>query len=235
MNKTTNIDKKNTPAMFDNIAETYDKLNHILSFGLDVRWRRKFVSYLNIRQYCTVADVASGTGDLLVSLQKLKAKSYYAIDPSENMLNIAKTKVLAAKYITATAEYLPLASESIDLITVSFGIRNFESLNQSFSEFYRVLKTGGIVSIMEFSKPKFFLFSWGFIIYLKIYLPIMGRIISKDKSAYKYLQSSIFDFAENVDVFEVLETSNLNKLSEKKLLFGAVKIYTCTKNGGNVS
>ncbi len=229
MNKTTKIDKKNSPAMFDNIAKTYDKLNHILSFGLDVRWRRKFVSYLNIRHYETVADIASGTGDLLVNLQKLNASKYYAIDPSKNMLNIAKTKVPSAKHIVATAESLPLLDESIDLITVSFGIRNFESLNQSFSEFYRVLKTGGIVSIMEFSKPKFFLFSWGFTIYLKIFLPFMGKMVSKNKSAYKYLQSSIFDFAESVNVFEVLLKCNLTKLSENKLLFGAVKIYTCIK------
>jgi len=215
--------------MFDNIAKTYDKLNHILSFGLDVRWRRKFVTYLNTRHYETVVDIASGTGDLLVNLQKLNASNYYAIDPSENMLNIAKTKVPSAKFIVAGAELLPLVNESVDLITVSFGIRNFVSLEKSFSEFYRLLKTNGIVSIMEFSKPKFFLFKWGFTIYLKIFLPFIGKMVSKDKSAYKYLQASIFDFAENVDVFQILSKCNLSKLSENKLLFGAVKIYTCKK------
>lgn len=223
------LDKKETPAMFDNIASTYDRLNHILSFGLDKRWRKIFVKKLNFRDYKVIADIASGTGDLLINLQDLNANNYYAIDPAKNMLDIAKQKVPNAKFIVSSAESLPIKDESCDLITVSFGIRNFTSLDKAFSEFHRVLRKGGIVSIMEFSQPKFFLFRWGFIIYLKIFLPLIGRIVSKDKSAYQYLQSSIFDFAKNIDVFKFLETQNLHKINQTKFLFGAVKVYTCEK------
>jgi demethylmenaquinone methyltransferase/2-methoxy-6-polyprenyl-1,4-benzoquinol methylase len=229
MHKKTEISKKETPAMFDNIADTYDKLNHILSFGLDKKWRRKFVQKLQFREYKTIADIACGTGDLLVELQNLNAKKYYAIDPAANMLEIAKIKLPKADYIISTAETIPLESESCDLITVSFGIRNFSSLSKSFNEFYRILKPNGIVSIMEFSQPKFFLFKWGFVIYLKLFLPIIGRIISKDKSAYKYLQSSIFDFAKNVDVIQELENQNFTKLNQTNLLFGSVRIYSVVK------
>ena len=230
MHKRQEISKEDTPAMFDNIAETYDKLNHILSFGLDKKWRRKFVQKLKFREYNTVTDIACGTGDLLVELQNLNARKYYAIDPAANMLEIAKTKLPNAEFIVSTAEDIPLQANSCDLITVSFGIRNFSSLSKSFNEFYRILKPNGIVSIMEFSQPKFFLFKWGFIVYLKLFLPIIGRIISKDKSAYKYLQSSIFDFAKNVDVFKELEKQNFTKINQTNLLFGSVKIYSVEKS-----
>ncbi len=223
------LNKKETPAMFDNIAGTYDKLNHVLSFGLDKRWRKIFVKRLSFRKYKTIVDIASGTGDLLKNLQSLNANRYYAIDPASNMLKIAESKVPIAKFIVSAAESLPLENESCDLITVSFGIRNFTSLENGFSEFYRVLRSEGIVSIMEFSQPRFFLFRWGFIIYLKVFLPIIGHMISRDKSAYKYLQTSIFDFAKNINVFDELEKQGLKKLNKKNLLFGAVKIYTSKK------
>ncbi|MBN2778702.1 MAG: bifunctional demethylmenaquinone methyltransferase/2-methoxy-6-polyprenyl-1,4-benzoquinol methylase UbiE, partial [Bacteroidales bacterium] len=214
MHKETEISKKDTPAMFDNIAETYDKLNHILSFGLDRVWRRKFVQKLKFREYETIVDIACGTGDLLVELQNLNAKKHFAIDPAENMLEIAKTKLPNVEFIVSTAENIPLQENSCNLITVSFGIRNFSSLIESFNEFYRILKPNGIVSIMEFSQPKFFLFKWGFIIYLKLFLPIIGKMVSKDKSAYKYLQSSIFDFAKNIDVFKELENQNFTRINQ---------------------
>jgi demethylmenaquinone methyltransferase/2-methoxy-6-polyprenyl-1,4-benzoquinol methylase len=223
------LNKQETPAMFDNIAGTYDKLNHVLSFGLDKRWRKIFVKRLSFRNYNTIIDIASGTGDLLKNLQALNANKYYAIDPASNMLKIAESKVPTAKFIVSTAESLPLENESCDLITVSFGIRNFASLENGFSEFYRVLRSEGIISIMEFSRPRFFLFRWGFIIYLKVFLPIIGRMVSRDKSAYKYLKTSIFDFAKNINVFDELEKQGLKKLNKKNLLFGAVKIYTSKK------
>lgn len=220
------IKKENTPAMFDEIATTYDSLNHILSFGLDKKWRKKFIKNLPEQKYGTIADIASGTGDLLVNLQVLNAGKYYALDPAENMLDIAKDKVPNAEFIVCTAENIPLPDSSCDLVTVSFGIRNFADLNTSFAEIHRILKPNGIISIMEFSQPRFFLFRFGFIIHLKLVLPIVGRIISKNKSAYKYLQSSIFDFAKNVDVFKLLANNNLKKINEKRMLFGAVRVYT---------
>lgn len=225
-----NIEKKDTPEMFDNIAGTYDKLNHILSFGLDKRWRRVFVRNLPLKKYKTVVDIASGTGDLLVSLQELNAENYIAIDPAERMLKIAMPKVPNAEFINSTAENLPLHTESTDLVCISFGIRNFANLGKAFNEIHRILRPEGIISIMEFSQPKLFLFKWGFIIHLKVFLPIIGRMVSKDKSAYKYLQSSIFDFSEKVDVFKILKENSLEKVKEKNLLFGSVRIYTAKKH-----
>ncbi|MDD3686002.1 MAG: class I SAM-dependent methyltransferase, partial [Bacteroidales bacterium] len=131
--------KENTPQMFDGIAVTYDKLNHRLSFSMDKNWRRKFVKILSFRKYETIVDVASGTGDLLVNLQKLNATKYIAVDPSPNMLEIAKTKVADAQFIVSGAESMPLADQYADLITVSFGIRNFVSPDEGLKEFYRVL------------------------------------------------------------------------------------------------
>ncbi len=215
--------------MFDNIAGTYDRLNHILSFGMDKSWRKIFIKNLPEKKYKTIVDIASGTGDLLVNLQDLKAENYIAIDPAEKMLKIAMPKVPNAEFIVSPAENIPLQSESTDLVSISFGIRNFENLDKSFREIHRILRPDGIVSIMEFSQPKFFLFRWGFIIHLKIFLPLVGRVVSKDKSAYKYLQTSIFDFAENIDVFMLLQKNNLEKVNERKLLFGSVKIYTSRK------
>ncbi|PLX09079.1 MAG: bifunctional demethylmenaquinone methyltransferase/2-methoxy-6-polyprenyl-1,4-benzoquinol methylase UbiE [Marinilabiliales bacterium] len=223
------IAKKDTPKMFDGIAGTYDKLNHILSFGMDKRWRRVFVKNIAFQEYRNIADIASGTGDLLVELQKLSSKKYYAVDPAAKMLEIAKSKLPHAEFIVSGAESLPLDENSIDLITVSFGIRNFADLGQSFSEFYRVLNTGGIVSIMEFARPKFFLFRWGHRLYLRLFLPIIGRLVSRDKKAYKYLQASIFDFAKNVDVIQLLEAKGFTKRNVKKLLLGSVNIYTVVK------
>ncbi len=224
------LNKNETPAMFDNIANTYDRLNHILSFGLDKKWRYTFVNMLRFKNYHTIVDIASGTGDLLLKLQSLNATKYYAIDPAKNMLKIAKSKVPNAEFCISCAETLPIANNSCDLITVSFGIRNFNSINNAFSEFNRVLIDNGIVSIMEFSQPKFFLFNWGFLIYLKIFLPIIGQIISKDKTAYRYLQRSIIDFVNKVNVFDELKKHGLYKIKQKKLLFGTVIIYTVQKH-----
>jgi demethylmenaquinone methyltransferase/2-methoxy-6-polyprenyl-1,4-benzoquinol methylase len=223
------IKKENTPAMFDEIANTYDSLNHILSFGLDKKWRKKFIKNLPAKKYETIVDIASGTGDLLVNLQTLNATNYFALDPAENMLNIAKIKVPNANFIICNAEKIPLPDNSCNLVTISFGIRNFSNLDAAFAEIHRILRTDGIVSIMEFSQPRFFLFRFGFIIYLKLILPIVGRIVSNNKSAYKYLQSSIFDFAKNVDVFKLLEANKLTKINEKRMLFGVVRIYVSGK------
>lgn len=223
------LNKRETPEMFDNIAGTYDRLNHLLSFGLDKRWRRVFVSNIAFREYETITDIASGTGDLLLELQKLNANKYHSVDPASKMLEIAKTKVENAEFIISTAEDLPIKDNSTDLITVSFGIRNFSSLEKSFTEFYRILKPEGIVSIMEFSQPNFFLFRWGFKLHLKIFLPLLGRIISKDKTAYKYLRASILDFSKKTDVHKELTDCGFKKMKTKSLLLGSVKIYTVKK------
>lgn len=219
------IHKENTPQMFDGIAATYDKLNHRLSFSMDKNWRRKFVKILSFRKYDTIVDVASGTGDLLVNLQKLNATNYIAVDPSPNMLDIAKIKVSGAQYIVSGAESLPLADQSADLITVSFGIRNFVSPDEALKEFYRVLKPNGITSIMEFSVPRFFIFRWGFKLYIFTVIPIWGKILSGDKKAYKYLAQSIVNFAQTTDITQKLKSAGFTAVKTHNLMLGSVRIY----------
>lgn len=221
--------KSETPKMFDEIAGSYDSMNHILSFGLDRRWRKKFVKNLSYRKYNVIADIASGTGDLLTELKKLGADKYYAVDPSRKMLAIADSKICDADFINAFAEELPFEDNSIDLVTIAFGIRNFSDLQKAFSEIHRILKENGVLSIMEFSLPNFFLFRWGFLIYIKFFMPLIIKLLSKDENAYAYLKNSIIDFNENVDVFELLKLNDFKNISLKKMAFGAVNIYTCTK------
>ncbi|MDR2010775.1 MAG: ubiquinone/menaquinone biosynthesis methyltransferase [Bacteroidales bacterium] len=227
------IKKDQTPLIFDKIYESYDQMNHIISLGLDKRWRKKFVKLLKNRDYDVVIDLASGTGDLLVELAALNAKHYYAIDPSVKMLTLAETKFYCADFINASAESMPFNNNSVDLITISFGIRNFPDMKKAFDEMYRILNNNGIVSIMEFSIPEFFLFRWGFLIYLKAIIPLLVTIFRKNKQAYKYLQESILDFGRNIKVTELLEESGFIITKKKKLTLGVVSIYSCKKINNN--
>jgi len=223
------MQKENTPQMFDAIAQTYDKLNHRLSFNLDKVWRRKFVKFVSDRNYDVVLDVASGTGDLLLELQKLKSQKYIALDPSKNMLEIAKAKVPTAEFLISKAEQISLQDDSVQLITVAFGVRNFASIDEAFKEFYRISQKNACLAIMEFALPKNFLCRFGFKLYLNLIIPFYGRIISKNKQAYKYLSKSIVDFARNVDLTCKLEQAGFSDIKVKNLLCGAVKIYKAKK------
>jgi len=221
-----NTERKSIPEMFDNIADNYDRLNHRLSFGLDKKWRRNFVKHLSGKKYKSIADIACGTGDVLVALKKLNAEKYYAIDPSEKMLAYARQKSPDSEFVISGAEEIPLPDNSVDLITVVFGIRNFDDLEKSINEFYRILNSGGNVSIMEFSLPDFFIFRWGFLLYLKLLVPLSGKLPTEQKKAYKYLSKSIVDFARNTDVVALFETQGFTKIKIHKLMLGSVVIYT---------
>jgi len=221
--------KNYIPEMFDKIADDYDRLNHRLSFGSDKKWRRKFVSLLSDKKYDTIADIACGTGDVLMELQKLNAGKYYAIDPSERMLKYAKQKKINAEFVISSAEDIPLPDKSVDLITVVFGIRNFADLSKSTEEIYRVLRKGGIISIMEFSIPKFLLFRWGFLLYLKLLVPLCGNLLPEQKKAYIYLSESIVKFARSTDIKSSFETSGFSKSGISKLMLGSVSIYSFEK------
>jgi demethylmenaquinone methyltransferase / 2-methoxy-6-polyprenyl-1,4-benzoquinol methylase len=234
--------KKDTPEMFNQIADDYDRLNHLLSFGLDRKWRRKFVKNLShsvkglqvqdiIKEesLLTIIDIACGTGDLSNELLQIKGKKHYALDPSEKMLSIAKSKLKQHEFILATAEAIPLPDKSVDIITVAFGIRNFENLSIAFSEFYRILKPNGVVSIMEFSVPRNLFIKFGFLLYLRTIIPVIGKIFAKNRQAYQYLSRSIVDFAKNTEVFKNLESNGFKKLNQRSLVLGGVRIYTVVK------
>jgi demethylmenaquinone methyltransferase/2-methoxy-6-polyprenyl-1,4-benzoquinol methylase len=146
------------------------------------------------------------------------------------MLAIAETKFCRLNSINAFAENLPFADNFVDLVAISFGVRNFSNLEKSFKEIYRILKNKGVISIMEFSIPKFFLLRWGFFFYLKCLMPLLVLTFSKNKQEYKYLQESIIDFGKNTDVIQLLQKNNFTIINKEKMAFGAVSIYTCRKN-----
>lgn len=229
--KTYVLTKELTPLMFNEIAEEYDRLDRKLSFGLDLAWRKKLAQYLKNtnKNFEIVTDIAAGTGDMLAELKRLYAKKYVAIDPSVNMLNIAKTKVPDADFIIARAEQLPLPENFTDLITVAFGIRNFSDINRAFDEFYRILKPGGKLAIMEFSVPKNIIPALGFKFYVKYVIPILGYIHSGNYQAYKYLAESIFDFSKRYDIVNMLSKNNFRDIKVRNFIFGGVKIYCCSK------
>lgn len=223
--------KELTPKMFNEIAEDYDKLDHKLSFGLDNRWRKYLVKYLkNYKEnYEIIIDIASGTGDLLLQLKNLKAHKLIAIDPSNKMLNIAKTKVPDADFIVASAENLPIPDNYTDLITVAFGIRNFANLNKALNEFKRILKENGKIAIMEFAVPDNLLPAIGFKIYVKYFIPIIGYLHTGNYIAYKYLSESIFEFSNTTNVTQMLIDNGFKNIKQKKFIFGGVRIYCANK------
>jgi len=219
-------------AMFDDIAQTYDLANRVLSFGIDKRWRKKgclkAFSYLNKDRVSKIVDVATGTGDLLLYWKKIadqkgiSVDSFIGIDPSSKMLEIAKKKVDFADFILGKAQELPLEDKSADIISISYGIRNVVDRMEAIKEFYRVLKKDGILVILEFTKPQE---EEGILIkfrdwYMKNLLPIIGGLVSKNYAAYKYLPSSIEEFLTTQKLLEELESVGFKRRYVKSFSLG---------------
>jgi demethylmenaquinone methyltransferase/2-methoxy-6-polyprenyl-1,4-benzoquinol methylase len=175
-------------------------LNHFLSLGIDKLWRRKAVRLLSQYAHETVLDVASGTGDFAVAASRLKPTSIIGFDLSEKMLEVGRAKVQKLRlaslisFVKGDSEQMPFSDNQFDAITVGFGVRNFENLQQGLSEFFRVLKPGGTAVILEFSKPRYFPMKQIYYFYFLKILPWIGRIVSKDLSAYSYLPESVLAF-----------------------------------------
>lgn len=217
--------------MFDNIAGTYDFINHLLSLGIDILWRKKAVRFLKQRSPKNILDVATGTGDFAIEAVKLNPEKIIGIDISPKMLKKAKEKIKKLhledeiKFQLADSESLPFKDASFDAIIVGFGVRNFENLEKGLSEMYRVLDINGILIILEFSKPKNFPIKNIFNFYFKNILPIVGKIISKDKAAYTYLPQSVQTFPDGKDFLDIMKKAGFNNLQETPLTFGIVSIY----------
>ena len=223
------IDKTDTPLIFNRIARRYDLLNNVLSFGRDKYWRRKFVKLIPGKKYDIVVDIATGTGDVLVELKKINAKEYYGIDPAEKMLEIARRKFPEAHYITATAEKIPFADDFCELVTIAFGIRNFNEPDKALGEIYRILKPGGILSIMEFNFPKNRLFSVPYTFYFNHIMTFIGRQISGDKTAYSYLNNSVKDFNKNYNIKQKIQNTGFNIINQKSLSLGILEVFVVQK------
>ena len=229
--------KKTTIAqMFDKIAWRYDFLNHFFSLHIDKIWRRKAVNELRGLPLDHVLDVATGTADLAIAIQKrLQPGHVTGVDISEGMLAIGRQKIekkglkqqISLQY--GDSEALPFADHTFDAVTVAFGVRNFEHLEKGLSEMFRVLKPGGKVVILEFSIPKNRIFRSIYYFYFFRILPFVGRLISKDTHAYSYLPDSVQSFPHGAEFKGKLENCGFLEVKIRRLTFGIASIYTGIK------
>ena len=222
--------------MFDNIAPTYDVLNHRLSGDIDKRWRRKAIAQLAPFRPQKLLDIATGTGDFaLLAARMLQPQQLIGADISEGMMAVGRQKVQRQgleKIISFRREdcmQLSFADGSFDAVTAAFGIRNFKDLDTCLRELHRVLRPGGHLSIVELSAPVRPPMSWFFKIYSHTLLPLYARIVSKDKSAYRYLISSIEAFPQGEEMTEILRKAGFEEVTFRRLTFGVCTMYLATK------
>jgi len=221
--------------MFDNISHRYDFLNHLLSMGIDKGWRRKSIRLLEPLKPRQILDVATGTGDFALQALSLKPEKVTGIDISEGMLAVGRKKVAARKVddkvelLCADSENIPFEGNKFDAVTVAFGVRNFENLERGLREIYRVLKPGGMLVVLEFSRPRTFPFRQVYSFYFKFVLPKIGRMVSSDRAAYTYLPESVAAFPDGDDFLECLRTVGFKDTKCRTLTFGISSIYSGAK------
>ena len=228
--------KEMVEQMFDQIACTYDRLNHIMSLGIDRYWRGKAIKALQPHKPRMIMDVATGTGDFAILAYKmLHPAQLIGTDISDGMMAIAKEKVCKAglsqgiSFAHEDCTQLSFEEKKFDAITVAFGIRNFASLDKGLSEMHRVLKDGGHLVILELSTPQKFPVKQMYCIYSKILIPLIGRLISKDCSAYTYLPESIKACTQGQELCEAIRRVGFKNVRFETLTFGICTLYTATK------
>ena len=223
--------KQQVAGMFDNIAGRYDFLNRFLSAGIDRGWRRKALMQLKGRNINHLLDVATGTGDVAIMAMKLlNPQRITGIDISEGMINVGKEKILKLELqninlLKGDSEAISFPGDSFDAVTVAFGVRNFQDLEKGLSEIRRVLKPGGKLVVLEFSKPRTWLVRKFYDIYMKVVCPYAGRIFSKNRTAYQYLDNSIKKFPEGKNFTQILESTGFKETYSKPLTLGICSIY----------
>ncbi|MCC8358276.1 bifunctional demethylmenaquinone methyltransferase/2-methoxy-6-polyprenyl-1,4-benzoquinol methylase UbiE [Salinimicrobium sediminilitoris] len=234
--KDSNLNKKKqVEQMFDTISTNYDGLNRVISFGIDVKWRKKVIEMVSATNPEAVLDIATGTGDLAISLAKTGAKRIVGLDLSEGMLAVGREKIADEKLtgkiemIQGDSEALPFEDNSFDAITVAFGVRNFENLEKGLSEIFRVLKKGGIFVILETSVPTKFPFKQGYNFYTKNLLPLIGKMFSKDKVAYSYLSESAAAFPYGEKLNNILRETGFIDVRHHPQTMGVATIYSASK------
>lgn len=222
--------------MFDNIAPTYDALNHRLSWDIDKGWRRKAIGLLAPFHPQSILDIATGTGDFaILAAQMLHPEKLVGADISEGMMNIGKEKVKklgldnVVSFKKEDCMAMSFADNTFDAVTAAFGIRNFQDLDKGLKEMCRVLKKGGHLCIAELTTPVSFPMKQLFHIYSHTFLPIYGKLISKDSSAYSYLTATIEAFPQGERMMEILKKAGFSKVSFKRLTFGICTLYLAEK------
>jgi demethylmenaquinone methyltransferase/2-methoxy-6-polyprenyl-1,4-benzoquinol methylase len=227
--------KEQVTEMFDKISKNYDGLNRVISFGIDIKWRKKVVAIVNEAQPKTILDIATGTGDLAINLAQTNADKIIGLDISSGMLDIGKVKVKkqdledTIEMVLGDSENMPFEDNSFDAITVAFGVRNFETLEKGLKEIHRVLKPQGTFVILETSMPTKTPFKQGYNFYTKNILPLIGKLFSKDRSAYKYLceSASVFPFGEALN--NILRETGFINVKDFPQTFGVATIYKSSK------
>lgn len=228
--------KKQVRNMFNSIAPAYDFLNHFLSLGIDRSWRKKAIKKLEGTGSKNILDVATGTGDLAITATKLMPVDHITgVDISDEMLEVGRKKLvkkgLSDKIVllNGDSEDLPFKDGEFDAAIVAFGVRNFQNLDKGLSEMARVIKPGGKMVVLEFTKPRFFLFKFGFNLYFKYVLPTIGRLTSKDPKAYRYLYESVQAFPDYDKFIDHMETAGLKNNKWESLSMGICAVYTGVK------
>ncbi|MBL4905217.1 MAG: bifunctional demethylmenaquinone methyltransferase/2-methoxy-6-polyprenyl-1,4-benzoquinol methylase UbiE [Flavobacteriaceae bacterium] len=234
--KDSDLGKKEQVAqMFDNISENYDDLNRVISFGIDVKWRKKVVAIIGKSNPKQLLDIATGTGDLAIMLASLQPDKIIGLDISKGMLNVGKEKIAKANLSemiemqVGDSENMPFNDNTFDAITVSFGVRNFANLDKGLQEIKRVLKPGGTFVVLETSVPTKFPYKQGYRFHSSVILPLVGRLFSKDKVAYSYLSESANSFPFGKKFNNILLKNGFSTAVDKPVTFGVASIYTATK------
>jgi len=223
--------KKQVRRIFDSISNRYDFLNHFLSAGIDYYWRKKAIKLSNMKKDSILLDIACGTGDFAISAKKLGVENIFGADLSFNMLSFFNKKAgwINGRNVQCVAEHLPYKEDSFTNITVAFGVRNFYNLEQGFESFHRVLKLNGKATILEFKLPSNKFIRSLYLFYFNRVLPLIGRIISKDKEAYTYLPESVEEFDKKVDLVKLLYHCGFAEVKKYSATFGLVQIVIAQK------
>jgi demethylmenaquinone methyltransferase/2-methoxy-6-polyprenyl-1,4-benzoquinol methylase len=234
--QTPDSKKEQVAQMFNNISGTYDFLNHFLSLGIDIIWRRKAIKELKTLKPQIILDVATGTGDFAFeSISILKPEKIIGVDISAGMLAVAEKKIkergLSDVFSVqlGDSEWLNFEENTFDAITVAFGVRNYQNLEQGLADMLRVLKPNGKIVILEFSKPRIFPIKQLYNFYFKYITPFFGKLFSKDKQAYTYLPESVAAFPDGATFTALMEKVGYQNTKHRSLTFGISAIYTGTK------
>ncbi len=225
-------DKKNeVKKIFDSIAWRYDFLNHLLSFGMDIYWRKRALKLTRFNSKSILLDVACGTGDVAIEARNQGAINIFGADFSFNMLKLfeKKSQWIKKRCLQMVAENLPLKDESVTNVTVAFGVRNFYDIQKAFNSFYRILKKEGKATIIEFRLPSNPVFKGLYRFYFRKILPVIGGMISGDMEAYKYLPRSVEEFDEKIDMSELLRNAGFRTIEIYPLTLGIVQTIIATK------
>ena len=227
--------KEQVTQMFDQISKHYDRLNRIITLGIDLVWRKRVVKLVANQKPVNILDIATGTADLAIALNKTSAKEIIGLDISPNMIAIGEEKIkqknLTDKItlLLGDSEKLPFDAKTFDAVTVAFGLRNFENLNQGLKEICRVLKPNGILVILETAVPKNKLLKFGYQWYTQNILPFLGKLFAKEASAYRYLSDSAATFPFGKNFNNILEKNGFIDIEDKPQTLGVASIYFAFK------